>query len=83
MSRFVGLAALVTGGGSGIGLATARLLASEGARVAVLDLRPGEPGDGIRAYAADVRTRAFPGEAESYHLSAEVAETLGLYGRPH
>ena len=36
----------------------------------------------IAAFAADVRSRAFPGEAESYHLSAEVAETLGLYGRP-
>ena len=35
----------------------------------------------IAAYAADVRSRAFPGDAESYHLSAEVAETLGLYGR--
>ncbi|QXC59851.1 3-methyl-2-oxobutanoate hydroxymethyltransferase [Aquihabitans sp. G128] len=35
----------------------------------------------IEAYAADVRTGAFPGPAESYHLSAEVAETLGLYGR--
>ena len=35
----------------------------------------------IGAYAADVRTGAFPGPAESYHLSAEVAETLGLYGR--
>jgi 2-keto-3-deoxy-L-fuconate dehydrogenase len=32
-----GLAALVTGGASGIGLATARLLAVRGARVAVLD----------------------------------------------
>ncbi len=36
-----GLAAVVTGGGSGIGLAAARLLASRGARVAVLDLDPG------------------------------------------
>jgi 2-keto-3-deoxy-L-fuconate dehydrogenase len=35
--EFAGLAALVTGGASGIGLATARLLASRGARVAVLD----------------------------------------------
>ena len=26
-------------------------------------------------------TGAFPGPAESYHLTAEVAETLGLYGR--
>ncbi|CAN5517093.1 3-methyl-2-oxobutanoate hydroxymethyltransferase [soil metagenome] len=37
--------------------------------------------DAIAAYAGDVRTGAFPGPAESYHLSAEVAETLGLYGR--
>lgn len=36
--------------------------------------------EAIAAYAADVRTKAFPGPAESYHLSAEVAETLGLYG---
>jgi 2-keto-3-deoxy-L-fuconate dehydrogenase len=37
---FQGLVAVVTGGGSGIGLATARLLAARGARVAVLDLDP-------------------------------------------
>ena len=36
--------------------------------------------DALAAYAADVRSGAFPGPGESYHLSAEVAETLGLYG---
>ncbi len=37
---FEGLVAVVTGGASGIGLATARLLAARGARVAVLDVTP-------------------------------------------
>jgi NAD(P)-dependent dehydrogenase (short-subunit alcohol dehydrogenase family) len=47
-------AALVTGGASGIGLATARLLAARGARVAVLDrVVDGLPG-GLLAVRADV-----------------------------
>ena len=37
MSEFDGLSALVTGGASGIGAATARLLAARGARVAIID----------------------------------------------
>jgi 2-keto-3-deoxy-L-fuconate dehydrogenase len=44
--EFAGLAALVTGGASGIGLATARLLAARGAHVAVLDRVKYEPGPG-------------------------------------
>lgn len=36
--------------------------------------------EGLRAYADDVRAGAFPGEDESYHLSAEVAEALEPYG---
>lgn len=49
-----GLGALVTGGASGIGLATARLLAARGAGVAVLDLAPdGLPGQ-LTGFKADV-----------------------------
>jgi 3-methyl-2-oxobutanoate hydroxymethyltransferase len=36
--------------------------------------------EALRAFAADVRGGRFPDDAESYHLSAEVAESLGLYG---
>jgi 2-keto-3-deoxy-L-fuconate dehydrogenase len=56
--RLDGLAALVTGGASGIGLATAQLLAARGARVAVLDRDPADlpaPLHGVRADVSDER----------------------------
>lgn len=34
----------------------------------------------MATFAEDVRAGTFPGPAESYHLSAEVAEALNLYG---
>jgi 3-methyl-2-oxobutanoate hydroxymethyltransferase len=34
----------------------------------------------VTAFATDVRDGAFPSDGESYHLGADVAETLGLYG---
>jgi 2-keto-3-deoxy-L-fuconate dehydrogenase len=49
MAEFDGLKAIVTGGGSGIGQAAARLLAARGARVAVLDLKPGDEFIGFEA----------------------------------
>ncbi|MDN3293595.1 SDR family oxidoreductase [Streptomyces ficellus] len=51
---FEGLAALVTGGASGIGAATAALLLARGARVAVLDRDPAGAPDGTLALTADV-----------------------------
>ncbi|MGW2960754.1 SDR family NAD(P)-dependent oxidoreductase [Streptomyces sp. NPDC001220] len=54
MSGFNGLRALVTGGASGIGLATARLLASQGARVAILDLTQASPDGFAACLQADV-----------------------------
>ena len=51
---FDGLAAAVTGGASGIGLATARLLAQRGARVAVLDLRTSEVPEPLTGVVCDV-----------------------------
>ena len=36
--------------------------------------------DAVAAFAADVRAGRFPADDESYHLAADVAEALGLYG---
>ncbi|MFI2425503.1 SDR family NAD(P)-dependent oxidoreductase [Streptomyces sp. NPDC018955] len=54
MSDFEGLTALVTGGASGIGRATADLLAERGATVAVLDLDPSTVGEPLTGHRADV-----------------------------
>jgi 2-keto-3-deoxy-L-fuconate dehydrogenase len=65
--EFDGLSALVTGGASGIGLATARLLASRGARVAILDRDLADSGHGLVSVKADVTdddaVRSAVGEA--------------------
>ncbi|MDR8408948.1 SDR family oxidoreductase [Nonomuraea sp. 3-1Str] len=64
------LRAIVTGGGSGIGLATATLLAERGMKVACLDLNP--PGDPFVGVKADVTD-----DAEVRAAVAEAAERLG------
>lgn len=69
MRRLAGRRALVTGASSGIGAATARLLAREGADVALL-----ARGDGLRDVAARVRSEG----AQAIELRADVGERAGL-----
>ncbi len=80
--RLEGRRALVTGGGSGIGRATARRLASEGAGVVVVDVRPGaaepvaadieESGGAAVAILGDVRDEAS--------MVAAVDEAVSAFG---
>src|SRR5262245_31456362 len=81
MSKLTGKTALVTGGGSGIGLAVARAFLKEGARVAVTGrdgkkLREAaaglEGGDRVMAHAADV---SEPGQVQA--LVRAVTERFG------
>ncbi|MCT9140799.1 SDR family NAD(P)-dependent oxidoreductase [Streptomyces violarus] len=74
MSDFEGIKALVTGGASGIGRATADLLAERGAQVAVLDLDPSPVDKPLLAYRADVTDDASVREA----VAAAVADLGGL-----
>lgn len=74
MGEFTGLVAAVTGGASGIGLATALLLAERGARVAVLDLKPDGLPDGLIGLPCDVGDRSSVDTA----LAAVDAEFGGL-----
>lgn len=57
-TEFDGLVAVITGGASGIGLATARTLSARGAKVACLDLNPEvpEPLFGVRCDVAEDAT---------------------------
>lgn len=73
-----GRRALITGGASGIGLACARRLAAEGARVVVLDLRadalPGAASTGAATVSCDVR--------DPDDVAAAVTRAAGLLDGP-
>lgn len=72
MNEFEDLVAVVTGGASGIGDSTARLLRERGATVAVLDRDFGDETTGIHGYRCDITDdRAVSGAVQ------EIAKALG------
>jgi glucose 1-dehydrogenase len=71
--------ALVTGGARGIGLAVARRLAREGARVAIVDLE-----EGLETFSADFEVWALGGDVSSRQDVREVCqEVLDRFGAIH
>ena len=67
---------VITGAGSGIGLATAKTFLAEGAKVVAADLDPsavGELSDSVAALAVDLSTPDGPGFV--------IAETMRMHGR--
>ncbi len=75
--KIQGQAALVTGGGSGLGEATARALAAQGARVAVLDVN----ADQARHVAAQIGGIACPCDiTDSASLQAAMDQAAAAHG---
>ncbi|MEU4805295.1 SDR family oxidoreductase [Actinosynnema sp. NPDC023587] len=79
-SRFTGRVALITGAGTGIGAATARLIVAEGGKVVLTGRRPaplaevaGPLGDAAAALPADA--------ADGAAMAAVVAEATERFGR--
>lgn len=84
MMTFENKVALVTGGGRGIGAATAKLLAARGAGVAVNYLSNAQAAEGVVAeiQAASGVARAIQADVrDEQQVSRLVAEVIDIYGR--
>ena len=71
-----GISAIVTGGGSGLGEATARLLADRGARVVVVDMQD-EKGEAVAKDIGGVFAHANVADTDEVIAAVEAAKELG------
>src|SRR5690349_989624 len=78
MERLLDRVAIVTGGGSGIGLATVRRFASEGARVVVADVDPAAGKAAAEEVGGTFVQTDVTSEAD---VAAMVAAAVDTYGR--
>ena len=85
MSAFTGRSALVTGGGSGIGRATALMLAARGASVLVVDVHEDAADQVVAEIAATGgHASAFAGDlADEHVVSSAVAAAVERHGGLH
>lgn len=85
MARLADKVAIITGGGSGIGRATAALFAAEGARVVITGRREpplAETAESIRTRGGAVHT-VVADVADASACERVVAETQRVFGSPH
>ena len=71
-----GISAIVTGGASGLGEATARLLAARGAKVVIVDMNP-EKGEAVAKEIGGVFAQADVANEEQVIAAVEAAKELG------
>jgi 2-hydroxycyclohexanecarboxyl-CoA dehydrogenase len=74
MNRLAGKVALITGGGSGIGAATARLMCSEGAKVMLVDTNP----EGLASTQKEIAARVPSASIGTFQ--ADVSDAIKAVG---
>ena len=82
MSRFNGQVAIVTGGALGIGGATARKLASEGAKVFIADIDDSSASSNVQSIkaAGGIAVASHIDVSQSRDIARMVDEAVNMYG---
>ena len=77
-----GASAIVTGGASGIGAATARMLAQRGAKVVIADLQE-DKGKALATEIGGAFCKVDVTDTQDIINAVEMAKSMGQIGRAH